>query len=97
MAAPLADGQQIHVPGTAEAGSGPGVAAGAGRRAGGKVNINTADLHALDALPGIGPSTAQKIIEYREQQGPFASLEDLKNVPGIGESKYNNLKDKIVL
>lgn len=96
MAAPLVDGQQIHVPGTEEAGGGPAVTV-ARRTAVGKISINTADVAALDMLPGIGPSTAQKIIDYRTNQGPFASLEDLKNVPGIGENKYNNLKEKITL
>lgn len=96
MAAPLTDGQQIHVPSKEES-EGSGVATGAGRVTGGKININTADTVALDTLPGVGPSTAQKIIDYRKNSGPFSSLEDLKNVPGIGESKYQHLKDKITL
>lgn len=64
---------------------------------GGKVNINTANEEKLKSLPGIGESTAQKIIEYRNQNGKFKTEEDLKNVAGIGESKFNNLKDKITV
>ncbi len=66
-------------------------------RQNGKVNINIASVEKLQTLPGIGQSTAQKIIEYRNQNGKFKSEEDLKNVAGIGESKYNNLKDKITV
>ncbi len=61
------------------------------------VNINTANLEKLKTLPGIGDSTAQKIIDYREQNGKFKTIEDLKNVSGIGESKFNNIKDKITV
>ncbi len=64
---------------------------------GGKVNINTANAEKLQTLPGIGQSTAQKIVEYRTQNGKFKTEEDLKNVAGIGESKYNSLKDKITV
>ncbi len=62
-----------------------------------KVNINTANLEKLQTLPGIGASTAQKIIEYREQNGKFQNIEDIKNVSGIGDSKFNNIKDKIIV
>lgn len=62
-----------------------------------KVNINTASLEKLITLPGVGNSTAQKIIEYRNENGKFKDIEDLKNVPGIGESKYNNLKEMITI
>ncbi|MCR4431437.1 MAG: helix-hairpin-helix domain-containing protein [Tepidanaerobacteraceae bacterium] len=61
----------------------------------GKININTAGLSELDALPGIGPATAQKIIDYRTQNGPFKSIDDIKNVSGIGDKKFEQLKDKI--
>lgn len=61
------------------------------------VNINTASLEELDALPGVGPSTAQAIIDDREQNGPFASLEDLMRVSGIGEKKYAKLEALICI
>jgi general secretion pathway protein K len=59
------------------------------------VNINTATLEELTSLPGIGESTAQRIIDYRKQNGKFKTIDDLKNVSGIGEGKFNNLKEKI--
>lgn len=64
---------------------------------GAKVNINIANVEKLQTLPGIGQSTAQKIVDYRTQNGKFKTEEDLKNVTGIGESKYNSLKDKITV
>jgi len=57
------------------------------------VNLNTADAAALDALPGVGPSTAAKIIADREANGPFAAPEDLMRVSGIGTKKYEALKE----
>ncbi len=60
-----------------------------------KVNINTASQAELETLPGIGPSTALKIIEYRKETGKFKCIEDIKNIKGIGESKYNNIKELI--
>lgn len=63
----------------------------------GKVNINIAGVEKLQTLPGIGQSTAQKIVEYRTKNGKFKTEEDIKNVVGIGDSKYNNLKDKITV
>ena len=62
-----------------------------------KVNINTASKEKLETLPGIGETTAQKIIDYREANGKFKTIEDIKNVSGIGESKYESLKDKITV
>jgi competence protein ComEA len=60
-----------------------------------KVNINTADSAELESLPGIGVATAQRIIDYREKNGLFGSIEELKNVSGIGEKKYAELADKV--
>lgn len=60
-----------------------------------KININKATESELESLPGIGPSTAQKIINYRNEKGKFNNIEDIKNVSGIGDSKYNNIKDLI--
>jgi len=61
----------------------------------GKINLNTASISQLDTLDGIGPATAQKIIDYREQNGGFNSIEDLKSVNGIGDAKYDKIKDSI--
>lgn len=60
-----------------------------------KVNINNADESELDELPGVGPSTAQKIIQYRKENGEFKSIDELKNVSGIGEAKFQKIKDLI--
>jgi len=60
-----------------------------------KVNINSATKEELETLPGVGESTAQKIINYREENGKFKSIEDIKNVSGIGEAKFNNIKQHI--
>lgn len=60
-----------------------------------KTNINTASQTELESLPGIGASTAQKIINYRNEHGKFQKAEDIMNVSGIGESKYSNIKDYI--
>jgi len=61
------------------------------------ININTASLAELDTLPGIGPTTAQKIIDYREQNGPFISTEDIIDVSGIGSVSYERFKDLITV
>ena len=60
-----------------------------------KININTADLSEIDSLPGFGQVTAQKIIEYRQEHTKFNSIEELMNIKGIGEKKFNNVKDYI--
>ena len=62
-----------------------------------QVNINTADAAALEALPGIGPVKAKAVIDYREKNGPFKTIDDLKNVSGIGDRTLEQLKDKITV
>ena len=74
-----------------------GVAIGNGGVNGGKVNINTANQTELETLSGIGPSLAAKIIEHREKNGKFKSVEDLKNVSGIGEAKYEGIRKQVVI
>lgn len=60
-----------------------------------KVNINKAGISELTQIPGIGASTAEKIVSYREENGKFSTIEDIKNVTGIGNSKYNSIKEYI--
>ena len=59
------------------------------------ININTASIEELIKLPGIGEATATKIVEYRKQNGKFKTIEELKNVAGIGNNKFETIKDKI--
>lgn len=61
----------------------------------GKININTADIHTLMTLPGIGEAYAQRIIDYREANGPFREIKDIMKVAGIGEKRYDAIKDLI--
>lgn len=65
--------------------------------ASGKISINKATYEELITLPGIGPKTAERIIEYRDTYGPFWTLEDIKNVKGIGDKKYARLKEYITI
>jgi competence protein ComEA len=87
LAALLEDGQQVEVPGVIDTGH-----VNAGR-----VDINTASASELDALPGIGPTTAQVIVDYRLQNGPFQFIQDIQNVPGIGPTTYDRIKDYITV
>jgi competence protein ComEA len=100
MAAVVADGQQvaIGVPGAvgagAEAGSGSGASA---TDAAGPVNLNTATAAQLDTLPGIGPVLAQRIVDYRSQQGRFTTVDQLDDVPGIGPALYGRLAGSVTV
>jgi competence protein ComEA len=99
LAAPLADGEQVVVPrrGTAALGT-PAAAGGSsasGAPSGGPVHLSTATLDQLDSLPGIGPVTAQKILDYRQQHGAFTSVDELDAVPGIGPVRLDKLKDLV--
>ncbi|MDN5344700.1 MAG: competence protein ComEA [Clostridia bacterium] len=97
-AAPGGGGGLQPVPGTT-GGIGAGSAGDGGGmpQVGGKVNINTATLAELDTLPGIGPTLAQRILDYRQEKGVFRTIEDLKNVAGIGEKKFADLKDRVTV
>ncbi|HEX6390439.1 MAG TPA: ComEA family DNA-binding protein [Solirubrobacteraceae bacterium] len=95
LAAPLADGQQVVVPSRAAAGSESPGAAGESGSGGGPVHLNTASVAELDELPGVGPVTAQKIVDHREQHGVFSSVEDLDAIPGIGAAKIEQLRDLV--
>ena len=92
MAAPLTDGQHIHIP-TKEI----FLQEQSSATSGDLVNINTADAEKLATLKGIGSALAQRIIEYREQNGAFKSVDEIKNVRGIGDKKFDAFKDKITV
>jgi competence protein ComEA len=95
LAAPLADGQQVLVP-RKVAGS-PAALPGAGGAAhAGPVSLSAATLEQLDTLPGVGPVTAQKILDYRTAHGAFRSVEELDAVPGIGPATIEELRELVV-
>ena len=103
LAQKLKDGMQVTVPekspqGAAVQGAAGGAQAGAAKPLPeGMVNINTADEKELDKLPGIGPAMAKRIVEYRTENGAFQAPEEIKRVKGIGDAKYEKMKDKIAL
>jgi competence protein ComEA len=99
LAAPLVDGQQVLVPGRRNAGdpvAGPPVS-GPAPAAPSPVNLNTASLEELDSLPGVGPVTAQKIVDYRSEHGPFGSVDELDAIPGIGPARLEQLRGLVVV
>jgi competence protein ComEA len=99
LAAELEDGRQVLVPERARGGGAGGavVAPGAETAEGQPVNVNTATLEQLDTLSGIGPLTAQKILDFREEQGGFSSVEELGEIPGIGEKRLASLREEVTL
>ena len=94
LAAPVSDGAQLIVPGPD---SGLPVVEGQGAAGGGLVAVNRATATELEVLPGVGPVLAERIVAYREQNGPFSQVEDLLGVPGIGEAKLAALRDLITV
>ena len=62
-----------------------------------KININKATIEELDSLPGVGEATANKIVNYRDENGEFKSIEEIKNVNGIGDKKFQDMKDLIIV
>ena len=104
QAQPVSDGQQIYVPtqeeveeGTMPAAIQQTETAGDSDTAGGVVNINTADADTLKSLSGIGDAKAQAILAYREEYGTFSTIEEIMQVPGIKESTFSAIKDKITV
>lgn len=95
LAAPVSDGEKVHVPRVGEAAAAPSEAVAGEGGAGALVNLNTAGVDELDELPGIGEATARAIVEDREANGPFSAPEDLMRVSGIGEKKYARLEGMI--
>ncbi|WP_029429607.1 ComEA family DNA-binding protein [Blastococcus sp. URHD0036] len=93
LAAVVTDGQQIAV-GSGAVGGGPGAAPPV---AGGRVSLNSATVADLDALPGIGPVLAQRIVDHRAQNGPFTAVDELEDVPGIGPATFDELVDLVAV
>ncbi|AKK03767.1 ComEA family DNA-binding protein [Corynebacterium epidermidicanis] len=93
LAHKLVDGQHLVIPRVGE----PASSLEPSGRAPGKVSLNSADAKALEDLPGVGAKTAEAIIAYREQSGGFTSIEQLKEVKGIGPSKFEKMKDQATL
>jgi competence protein ComEA len=89
LAAPIADGEQVVVPARGSGGAASAAAPGAPV---GPVHLSTATVEQLDALPGIGPVTAEKIVAYRQQHGAFHSVAELDAIPGIGPARIDQLK-----
>lgn len=89
LARVVSDGEQLVVPRKGATPVAPGATVGQ------KVNINTADATALETLDGIGPALAQRILEFRQSHGRFSSVNDLRNVTGIGDKKFAAIKDHI--
>jgi competence protein ComEA len=91
LAAPVSDGEQVLVPAGGAAAGGAAASTGAGGAAG-PVSLSSATAEQLDTLPGIGPVTAQKIVDYRNQHGPFQSVDALDAIPGIGPARIAELQ-----
>jgi len=97
LAAPLADGTQILVPREGETGAVPPVAAGSGSVAGTLVNLNIASAPELETLPGIGEVIAQRIVDHRTANGPFASVDQLLDVSGIGDAILESIRELVTV
>ncbi|GBD10671.1 ComE operon protein 1 [bacterium HR23] len=96
LARPLADGEKVVVP---LAGAGGALAAEppAVMQEGGPLDLNTADVHALESLPGIGPVLAQRIVDYRTRYGPFSQVDDLLKVQGIGPKTLERIRPLVTV
>jgi len=112
LARPVVDGELVMVPTPGQIAAAPGAAGGGSAVVGGAVpgagtpgspgpgslvDINRADEAGLDALPGIGPVLAGRIIAYREDVGPFGGVEELRSVPGIGEKVFDGIRDLVTV
>jgi competence protein ComEA len=97
LAGKLADGQKVMVPRKAQPEAQPAAGQVTAQPASTLVNLNTATPEQLDALPGVGPTMAAKIIEYRQKNGPFTTVDELDDVSGIGPSKLEALRDLVTI
>lgn len=93
----VTDGQKIVIPSSEDVQQSLMPQTASGKDSSGLVNINSADSQTLQEIPGVGPATAEKIIAYRTENGRFSSIEDLKNVSGIGDKTFEKMKDKITV
>jgi len=96
LAAPVADGEQVVVPGRGVAGAVAASPPAAGSSPSAPLDLNSATLEQLESLPGIGPVTAQKILDYRQAHGAFHSVAELEGVPGIGPAHMAQLKGLVI-
>jgi competence protein ComEA len=96
LAAPVADGEQVIVPERGAAGSSAATSTAAGSSPSAPLDLNSATLEELENLPGIGPVTAQKILDYRQAHGAFHSVAELEGVPGIGPAHMAQLKGLVI-
>jgi competence protein ComEA len=96
LAAPVADGEQIVVPGRGAGGLSAASPPAAGSAPSVPLDLNSATLEQLESLPGIGPVTAQKILDYRQAHGAFHSIAELEGVPGIGPAHMAQLKGLVI-
>jgi len=97
LAYEVSDGEKIYIPNLSEDSDENIEDSSNQKNQNGKVNINKATVSELTNVPGIGASTAEKIIAYRDKNGKFKTIEDIKNVSGIGQNKYENIKDHITV
>ena len=95
LAARLQDGQQVVVPRRGAAPAGPAPAAAGGGTAAGPISLATATVEQLDTIDGIGPTLAARIVEYRDEHGGFRSVEELQEVEGIGEARFEALREAV--
>lgn len=97
LAAQVSDGAQVVVPRRVAVAAAPGAGTegGAASPGGQVLHLNTATIAQLDELPGVGPVTAQKIVDYREQHGAFSSVDDLDAIPGIGPARLEQLRELV--
>ena len=93
LARPLVAGDHVQIPGPDDS----PMSGAAGQEESGLISLNQADATTLEDLPGVGPVLAERIVAYREANGPFETVEDLLSVPGIGEAKLASMRDLIVV
>lgn len=96
LAAPVADGEQVVVPARGAVGAAAASPPAAGSAPSAPLDLNSATLEQLEALPGVGPVTAQKILDYRQAHGPFHAVVELEGVPGIGPAHMAQLKGLVI-